>query len=493
MISLLAVLALAGLTRALGLGSESLSPDEAYSARVAERPASEVLSRVRLQDPHPPLYYLSLNLWTDMAGYSEEALRGPSAAFGAAAVGVVFLVGLELGGLTTALAAGVLAALSFFLIQHSQEARMYSLLLLMSALSYYFFLPMARGRAGLGAAFGYALSTGLLLYTHYHSAFIVLAQVATAALLWRRMGRARAWWLASLSVAAASFIPWLPTFLGHLGLGVERTSWVGVPTLRSLAVVNMLWASSPFYVPAGPYVIRLHLILALFMDLLALVGLLARRGALLPKASTSRAGSGEVLGGLVSEEAAVLGIWAAVPVLVPFVAGLLGSPIFWPRFLIGGLPAYYLLVARGLASIRGRWLFWGSWVVILALNAPGMADYYRLDQKAPWDEVARLVEARASGGDLVVLAPRHKTGPFNYYYRGPLDLLEVSRLSAPADVAAQFKAESAARGRLWLIGHGQSETYRLVRGLIDGRAAEEHDFHKVRAVLYELRPASGPP
>ena len=61
---------------------------------------------------------------------------------------------------------------SYFLIRYAQEARAYSLLVLLISVSYYFFIRMVRRGETRGAAVGYAASTALLLYTHYHAAFI---------------------------------------------------------------------------------------------------------------------------------------------------------------------------------------------------------------------------------------------------------------------------------------------------------------------------------
>src|SRR4029078_7831305 len=43
-------------------------------------------------DTHPPFYYLTLKLWTDLFGYSEIAMRMLSVIFGVATVWVVYKI-----------------------------------------------------------------------------------------------------------------------------------------------------------------------------------------------------------------------------------------------------------------------------------------------------------------------------------------------------------------------------------------------------------------
>jgi len=63
------------------LGATNLWWDEAYSVWLARRPLTELL-RTTAFDVHPPLYYVLLRGWMELAGDSEFSLRYLSVAGG---------------------------------------------------------------------------------------------------------------------------------------------------------------------------------------------------------------------------------------------------------------------------------------------------------------------------------------------------------------------------------------------------------------------------
>jgi mannosyltransferase len=119
------------------LDDESLWLDEGTSLRIAKM---ETLEIVKLEsDANPPLYYLILHLWMKIFGDSEFSVRFPSLIFGSATIFIVFKLLSSFDG-EIALLSSLLTSISTFLVFYSQEARAYSLFLMISALSYLFFL-----------------------------------------------------------------------------------------------------------------------------------------------------------------------------------------------------------------------------------------------------------------------------------------------------------------------------------------------------------------
>jgi uncharacterized membrane protein len=85
------------------------------------------------------LYYCLLRLWVNL-GESEFVLRSLSALAGVLAVGLVYVLGKRLFDTKVGLIGAALLATNSFHIQYSQEARAYSLMVLLTALSSLFFL-----------------------------------------------------------------------------------------------------------------------------------------------------------------------------------------------------------------------------------------------------------------------------------------------------------------------------------------------------------------
>ena len=75
---MVALLLLAAALRFHRLGAQSFWNDEGNSARLSER-SLQLIVEGTASDVHPPLYYLLLRGWRELAGESEFGLRSLSA------------------------------------------------------------------------------------------------------------------------------------------------------------------------------------------------------------------------------------------------------------------------------------------------------------------------------------------------------------------------------------------------------------------------------
>src|SRR3972149_3311293 len=124
---LIVILVFAAGLRFFRIDAQSFWNDEGNSARLAERSTLLIIEGAA-GDIHPPLYYLTLQVWRSIFGDSEAALRGLSAAFGLITVLAVFFLGRRLFEARVGLIGAFLAAINPFQIYYSQEARMYMML-----------------------------------------------------------------------------------------------------------------------------------------------------------------------------------------------------------------------------------------------------------------------------------------------------------------------------------------------------------------------------
>lgn len=132
--------------------NQSLWLDEAISFfAVKNYDFFGIITKFSPGDVHPPLYYLILKLWTNLFGYSEISLRLPSVIAGVLAVFVIYKIGGKIPALF--LAVNPLA------IYYSQEARMYSLAMLLILLAVFFFLQKK--------SFWFIIFLALAFYTDY--------------------------------------------------------------------------------------------------------------------------------------------------------------------------------------------------------------------------------------------------------------------------------------------------------------------------------------
>lgn len=126
-LSAYAILSIAAALRFWDLGETPLWMDEAYTILVARLPLQDIL--FGNVDNHPPLSYSIQNIWMKFFPSLDYA-RVPSALSGLAIVAVLILAANDLWSRQAALWAGALSAFSTALIFYSQDARMYSFLVL---------------------------------------------------------------------------------------------------------------------------------------------------------------------------------------------------------------------------------------------------------------------------------------------------------------------------------------------------------------------------
>jgi hypothetical protein len=314
------ILFLAAALSLSGLTQDSLWDDEAWSVWAAGAPTlGESLARVKA-DVHPPLYFFLLHGWLRLAGDSVLALRLPSLFMGLLALAATYAVGARLFDRQTGLLALALLAGMGFLIYYTREARMYSLLLALGALTIYAGLRW-QAQPTLRRALPYAALMAALLYTHYAGALLIGAQVLW--LLWLALrGRLGAvGWrngFIPFALALIAYEFWVPTLLDQLRANPGGPLALPLPTdWGTVAALLLILTGGGGLLYALPFIL----------------------GSALPRARHHA-------DGLV-----LLILWLLVTPMVLLLVNALARPLYQVRYVIAILPAFALLMAYGL-----RWV-----------------------------------------------------------------------------------------------------------------------------------------
>lgn len=149
---------------------QSFWRDEGFSYLMAKRGIWDMI-RATAHDFNPPLYYLILHFWLKIFGSSEVALRSLSLIFFAINIYVVFLFLqniLKVKG-SRIWVYLLIFALNPFLLYYAFEARMYSLVALLTTISFYYFFKKRQ--------VNYVMFTILGLYTHYFFLLVIFTQI----------------------------------------------------------------------------------------------------------------------------------------------------------------------------------------------------------------------------------------------------------------------------------------------------------------------------
>ena len=207
--------------------------DEGIAVGIAQHGFTEIPGLLR-EDGSPPLYYLLLHGWLALTGDGEAAARSLSLLFAAVLVPVSWWAGNAIAGPRAGVAALAIAASCPLLSYYAQEARMYTLVALLSLIAAAaFVLAFLQGRRRHLVTLGVA--TVLLLYTHNWGLFLVGAMTIAWVGLWRRRSvDPRDGALLAVAVAVA-YAPWVPTLafqMRHTG-----APWSSAPSLLVLGAL----------------------------------------------------------------------------------------------------------------------------------------------------------------------------------------------------------------------------------------------------------------
>jgi mannosyltransferase len=422
LLGLLAIF-LAGLAlRLYGLGSESLWWDEVYAISTMSSPGPLEILRLSSTDNNPPLFYLIEHYWMLLAGDSAFAVRLPSAVAGALAIPVMYGVGKLLFDRSAGLLAALILALSAYQVRYSQEARAYELMVLLTLLSFYFFVKLLKdGRTPL-TTIGYVVCSALLIYTHFYAVFFVAAQVLSL-LVSRENLRA---WILPGGILALLYVPWVLLLalnvLSPAGAWQGGTAWIPEPTVADIARIFQAYSGS------------LPLVIAL--TLLAGFGLIRTLAGDRPSAY-------------------LLLAWLLVPTIVPFIASHLYRPMLADRYTIAAAPAFFLLVTQGITGFKGtadgqrRYAQALLVVLVAALSVVSIVGYFGAVTKQPWRELAEYVDTHGRDGDIVLLYGGAL--PFDHYSENPNVDTAAFVANKNAGTGKKVSTMTAGHDRVWLV------------------------------------------
>ncbi|QLG48708.1 glycosyltransferase family 39 protein [Natrinema halophilum] len=463
-IELYPIVLFAGALRLLRLESESYWLDEAFSVTtVLSNTPSELLVSLPGNDPHPPFYYLLLSGWAAVFGTGELATRSLSALAGIATVVVLYGVGQRLFDREVGAIAASLLAVSPFHVWYSQEVRMYSLLGLLTVLSFYWFVRIQTETrsddTGVRAEIGYVLATVLLGYTHVFGLFAILAQnvYVFSRYLLRIVPRSRLTvrrWIALEGITALLLAPWLVrlfrrTVAAHGG-ETSNVGWIPLPTAATVRETFAAYLGGPLFSESFPLAISLvvtgFLILSLSSDRWTETD---RRHASL-------------------NATYIVVLWFAVPILVPIALSHVVTPIFVDRYSIGASLAFFLLIAKGIRTVSRpslRYVVTGLLLVGLALPLPA---YYQNDQKEQWREAAATVESNVDADDVVLVSKPFTERTFDYYFdRSGVPTVQIAPDAPPDEIRASVDGHDD----VWIVlSYTSSSTDRRILQAVANRS-----------------------
>ena len=476
------IVILASILMLLYLGKKSLWQDEALSVTLARQDWTTfwlVLSK----RSNMGLYHMMLHWWVKI-GQSEFIVRSLSVIFALATVPVTYALGSRLFGPRTGIIASLLLTVNAFFIRYAQEARSYSLVLLLVTLSSYFFV-ISIERPSWRSWIGYVICSILAVYSHLFAVLVLLTHGASLVFLRRKDVQ---WRSLVISVAAILFMT-LPLSIRIIARGKFGLNWIQQPEIDSLLRL--------FYNLVGRSVLLLkgYIILCLISIILAIRTL----------ATSKRS--------LETWRYFYILTWLILPIVLVFSYSFY-KPMFVPRYFIICLTPFVLLASIGLSNLQrlSRWLLLGYLFIMLILSGIALVKWYSGYDKEggeDWRQVASYVLSKVQKGDTIFFVPPDVSLPFDYYLHrlNSMDMItEPIYKSSANHVKSRFERRkwpkfdksvlddlAAQYHRVWLVGMNLTAHQDTQNSLILGSLKRNYElidtrqFKKITLLLYEVK------
>jgi len=383
--------------------------DEAISVWFANESLGNIIIKQTSADVHPPFYYIVLSLWINVFGNGEFEVRLLSAIFGILSIPLLYLIVKDLFGNLPALISALMLALSPFHVYYSQEARMYSILTFFVLLSIFFMAKMLcigeeikLTKKTIFYSIGYVISTVAALYCHNVALLLPLAQNLFFIIFWNRHRPFFKFWTLSLLIIITLWAPWT-SFFFEQSSSVGKSFYTPQLTLESIFNLFATFNNGPTYwlfnwIDVGNFSLihgRLVLVTIIFFSLLFLAGI--------------------IYGRRNPRSLVLLLLISFVPIGTQLLISLKHS-ILATQTLIWASGPYIVLIALGISSIKRKWVFALTIVLISVLNSASLYKYYAEFKKERWDLAAEYVSQNSGKEDLVLFSSALGQIPFEYYF-----------------------------------------------------------------------------
>jgi len=330
----------------------------------------------------------------------------------------------------------------------------------------------------------YAVATALCCYGHYYAFFVAMGQVLFVLVYHRRRSHLVPMAIA-LIAAAVMYAPWLPSLYAQMttkgNLSRSADSWYMHGAISPLAFAvgtTLIWKG----MAAAPRMALAALALAAFGGC-ALYGLRALRDH--------------------RRERALLVLWLLFPVGMPLLVSALLFPFYTIRYGLVAAPAYYMLIAAGVAALRPK-LKTAAVAAMLLTGGVSLATYFTIRVKHDWRGAAAWLDQHAQPGDLLLFDADFNELSYARYARGPQHHLRMlpgtgadrDHLMATEHAGIPLRdvgADLASQPRIWVISSDGDPAFermwetRIGAGHTRGEAAS---FRGIEARLWTAEHAS---
>ncbi|HBU07023.1 MAG TPA: hypothetical protein DEB09_02975 [Candidatus Magasanikbacteria bacterium] len=376
--------------------------DEMFSVHFANLPWADAIKYWTLET-NPPLYTLFLRGWTSIVGINNELLiRLPSTILGLATIVLLYYFTYKIINKKAAIISSLTLTLSGVHIFINSEARVYSLMIFLTLLSYFLFYQIFfNGKNKLSVWLIYFFINLLLIYSHLTALSIFVTQFLSLFLLNVEKKEFRYWFFGHVLIGASWLIWFVPSLLSKLNQN-SLSAWYFRPVTTAYANVLTLLVSIFMNEDLTPFVFTTFGII--------LIGAIVFT-ILKTKNETD----------LKQKRLLIfLQLWAF---LLIFSGSIIG--VFVTKFyVISSLPLYIILGYSVSRAVKNTKIFYAIIIFIILLITPGA---YTVSNSGifSWTKLINYIETNETKNSFTIITPFNEVLPLQKYYHGQRPIVGI--------------------------------------------------------------------
>lgn len=419
---------------------QSITGDESFSIYFSQYDIVSIIKYLS-QGNNPPLFEIILHFWTKIFGLGVRSIRFLPFFFSSVAVFFIYRIGRDFFNINVAIVASLLFTFSNYQMYFAHETRVYSMFMLLSTISMYFFIHEIKEHKKIYIIL-IIVTNVLLVYSHFLSFFILFAQFLISFLQKEDRKRIILRNIKILMMVLMFYLPYIYIFLFRFYDSAKNGTWVSpVKSLWELhyvlvflvndSITNFLIFWFAIWLFVQNFIIKQFSNLYIQYTIAGISIFYMFYGvSMFVSVPRYWEFSGEIMhmslylvfvtilifitsfSKKVTFSFKAILVWFFVPLLVMFVSSF-KIPMFIERYWIFITPAFPLLLAIGTSEIEKKVNLKLSWLLIVTL---GITFTTNPENNHHVGELMEKFKEIKTENSLIYIAPRQFAPNFAYYY-----------------------------------------------------------------------------
>jgi hypothetical protein len=341
--------------------------------------------RQSFTDPNPPLYFFMLKGWMSLFGISEFSTRLLSVIFSASTVFILYYISRQFFNRETAFYVSLIFTLAQIQLYFSHETRGYTIIVFMSALSFYFYL-LTINKPGILNLLMYILTNTFLLYIHPVPVILIIIQFICLSLYFKSSRKGSLYIIVGQVITAILFGAWV---LKNSWVS-KMQSWIPSPGPGQLKELIITYLNTKFiyYTAFGLLLIFIVILIVRWIN----------------KKSVYE----DIRSFLI------LLLWGIFPILIIFLISQYSSR--WDtRYMLFATPGLYLLISFLISKLPVNGLI--RLALIIAILISSLINLKLNPIKGEdWPDAISFMKQHKDDSTMTIVCADYQFMSFSYYY-----------------------------------------------------------------------------